>query len=64
MLKDESQQKIGLSFGIGAYPTSFYKTWILGGFIYWGILIFVYLGIVIIIIAMFLPLCKTIVTLS
>ncbi len=51
--------KTRLGTGIGEYRHSFYKMWIFGGFIYWGMLIFIYFGIAIIIIAMFLPLYRT-----
>jgi len=59
MLKNESQQKFGLGTGLGAYPNSFFRIWILIGFVYWGIPFFIYFLFAIIIIsilAMFLPL--------
>lgn len=51
---------VGLGTGLGVYPTSFYKTWILGGVLYWGIPVFIYFWVVVVIISMFLPLCKII----
>jgi len=50
----------GLGAGIGAYQYPFYKIWLFCGLFYWGILVFVYLCIVIIIISLFLPLTRII----
>jgi hypothetical protein len=50
----------GLGAGLGAYQTSFFKTWIWGGALYWGVPVFIYLFVVIIIVAMFLPLTRII----
>jgi hypothetical protein len=52
--------RTGLGFGLGSYPTSFWKTWILGGILYWGVPIFIYIFIIIIIISLFLPLTRII----
>jgi len=59
MLKNKLQQKIGLGAGIGAYPNSFFRIWVLIGFAYWGIPVLIYFLVAIIaisVIAMFLPL--------
>jgi len=60
MLQYESEKTDGLGTGMGAYPNSFFKVWVFCGGIYWGIPVFIYFLVVVIIVAMFLPLCRTI----
>ena len=60
MLKDESRQATGIGSGIGTNRSSLFKTWIWSGALYWGIPVLIYVFVVIIIIAMFLPLTGTI----
>jgi hypothetical protein len=50
----------GLGCGIGSYRFSFCKTWLLNGFWYWAVPIFIYLAAAIMVLSMFLPLCKII----
>jgi len=59
-LQYESRLGTGFGAGLGAYPNSFCKLWICSGFIYWGIPVFIYFLVVIIIISLFLPLTRII----
>ena len=54
----------GFGDGLGTHPYSSCKIWIGSGFVYWGIPVFIYFMVILIIISMFLPLCKIIVKLS
>jgi hypothetical protein len=64
MLRNELRKATGIGSGIGTNRSSLFKTWIWGGAFCWGVPVFIYVFVVIVIIAMFLPLTKTIVTLS
>ena len=58
MLHYESLKATGLGTGIGVYPNSFFKIWVFGGAIYWGVPVFIYFLVFVIIVSMFLPLFK------
>ena len=46
----------GMGEGLGVYPHSALKVWVMGGLVYWGLPFMVYFWIFLVIIALFLPL--------
>ena len=50
--------KSGMGDGLGVYPRSAFKIWVMGGLVYWGLPFMVYFGIFLVIIALFMPLCR------
>ena len=59
-MKTDNKIITKLGSGLGAYPVTFYKTWLLSGFWYWAVPIFIYLVVAIVVLSMFLPLTKII----
>ena len=49
----------GYGGGLGANPFSFIKVWVVGGLIYWGLPLIIYWALGSIVLALFLPLVKT-----
>ena len=52
--------KSGMGDGLGVYPRSAFKIWVMGGLVYWGLPFMVYFGIFLVVIALFLPLFRII----
>jgi hypothetical protein len=50
----------GMGDGLGVYPRSVFKIWVMGGLVYWGLPFMVYFWIFLVVIALFLPLFKII----
>jgi hypothetical protein len=51
-------QNSRIGTGIGVHDTSSFKSWLIGGVIYWGLPIFIYFVIIMVIISLFLPLFR------